>query len=199
MTACLLFARHYRRGDGETRATQERPFRMNAPSPAVAPLNQSLEFGRIMGITGSGAVARLFKVAGGAEDNRVTIGRLVGVTVDTSLIVGVVVRMHVSPPDQGDDEAGSLVADIDFMGEIKAYGTAEASFQRGVSAYPTIGNLVSRLGTGDVATIHRIEKGETIEVGRLRLDPTVPAYINFEELLRKHFAVVGTTGVGFSF
>ena len=169
---------------------------MNAPSPALAPVDQSPELGRIMGITGSGAIARLFKAAGSAEDFRVTIGRLVGVTVDTSLIVGVVVRMHISPPDEGDDGAGSLVADIDFMGEIKAYGTADASFQRGVSAYPTIGNLVSRLDTGDVATIHRIEKGETIEIGRLRLDPTVPAYVNFEELLRKHFAVVGTTGVG---
>jgi uncharacterized protein len=170
---------------------------MNAPNASPAPVESKRpDLGRIMGITGAGATARLFKVEGPQEDTRVTIGRLVGIGVDTSLIVGAVVRMKVSPPDPGDDNSGSLVADIDFMGEIKNYGTPDASFQRGVSTYPTIGNTVSRLGTGDVATIHRIDNGETIEVGRLRLDPTVPAYVNFEELLRKHFAVVGTTGVG---
>ena len=174
---------------------------MDAPNPhpkrpEPGRERQSPDLGKIIGITGAGAIARLFKAEAATEDARLTIGRLVGVTVDSSLIVGVVVRLNVSPPDAGDAGAGSLVADIDFMGEIKAYGTGEAAFQRGVSSYPTIGNHVSRLGTDDVAVIHRIENGETIEVGRLRLDPTVPAYINFEELLRKHFAVVGTTGVG---
>jgi len=166
---------------------------MDGPAPDR---KRGPDLGRIIGITGSGAIARLFKAEASDDESRVTIGRLVGITAETSLIVGVVVRMSVSPPDAEDIESGSLVTDIDFMGEIKNYGAPEASFQRGVSTYPTIGNHISRLLTDDIATIHHIGDGETIEVGRLRLDPTVPAYVNFEELLRKHFAVVGTTGVG---
>jgi DNA helicase HerA-like ATPase len=162
----------------------------------AADLNSAGQLGRIVGVTGSGAVARLFKVENEDGDRRVTIGRLVGVTVDASLIVGVVVRMNVSAPDADDHRSGSLVADIDFMGEIKNYGSPKALFQRGVSTYPTIGNHIVRLAQGDIAVIHHIAGGETIEVGRLRLDATVPAYVNFEDLLRKHFAVVGTTGVG---
>jgi uncharacterized protein len=167
---------------------------MNAPAADIKP---APDLGRIIGINGSGAIARLFKSeATAGEEQRITIGRLVGITAEASLIVGAVVRMSVSPPDADDALSGSLVIDIDFMGEIKNYGTQQAAFQRGVSTYPTIGNHISRLATGDVAIIHHISDGETIDVGRLRLDPTVPAYINFEELLRKHFAVVGTTGVG---
>jgi DNA helicase HerA-like ATPase len=166
---------------------------MDGPAPDR---KRGPDLGRIIGITGSGAIARLFKAEASDDESRVTIGRLVGITAETSLIVGVVVRMSVSPPDAEDIESGSLVTDIDFMGEIKNYGAPAASFQRGVSTYPTIGNDISRLLTDDIATIHHIGDGETIEVGRLRLDPTVPAYVNFEELLRKHFAVVGTTGVG---
>ena len=48
----------------------------------------------------------------------------------------------------------------------------------------------------ELGLIHKIAAGETIEVGTLQLDQSLPAYINFEELLRKHFAVLGTTGVG---
>ena len=176
---------------------------MNAVAPdltVAAPVHagQHPALGRIIAITGAGAIARLLKTANTADENdRMTIGRLIGVRIETSLVVGVVVRMKVAPPD-GDStpEDSSLVVDIDFMGEIRAYDSAKPSFQRGVSNYPTIGNTVSRLATGDVAIIHDIGDGETIDVGRLRLDPAVPAFINFEELLRKHFAVVGTTGVG---
>ena len=156
------------------------------------------DLGRVVTVNGGGAHARLFKssAVAVAGDGGLTIGRLVGIRVESSLVVGVVVSMTVSTPDPGDDDVGHLVAAVDFMGEIKRYGTEAAAFQRGVSNYPTIGNLIRRLQTADVAVIHRIESGDTIEVGRLRLDNSVPALINFEDLLRKHFAVLGTTGVG---
>ena len=154
--------------------------------------------GRIITVTGAGAIARLFK-NGPAEDPdkpTLTIGRLVGISSDGSLIVGVVVRMSVSPADPGEDVDGDLIAEIDFMGEIRRHRTDQAFFQRGVSSYPAIGDKIASMQTDDISIIHRIDKGETIEVGRLRLDASVPAYVNFEELLRKHFAVLGTTGVG---
>ncbi len=91
---------------------------------------------------------RLFKANTADTDSAVTIGRLVGIAADTSLIVGAVVRMSVSPPAADDHESGSLVAEIDFMGEIKNYTTDDPSFQRGVSTYPTIGNIIQRLGLG---------------------------------------------------
>jgi DNA helicase HerA-like ATPase len=157
-----------------------------------------IELGRVTTVTGAGATARLFRDAQHKDDDdlTLTIGRLVGVRADDALIVGVVVRMVVSFPDAHEPDAGDLVADIDFMGEIRHPGRADANFQRGVSSYPRIGDGVSRLGSGDISLIHRIDRGDTVEVGRLRLDSSIPAYVNFEELLRKHFAVLGTTGVG---
>jgi hypothetical protein len=168
------------------------------PSGQVAADPEQVDLGRITAISGSGAHARLLAaaIAETMEETRLTIGRLVGISVGASLVVGVVARMSVSPPEPGAEDASALVAEIDFMGEIRHYGSERASFQRGISNYPIIGSRVTRLATGDIAVIHRIDDGETIEIGRLKLDPTVPAYINFEEMLRKHFAVVGTTGVG---
>jgi DNA helicase HerA-like ATPase len=160
-----------------------------------------IELGRIVNVTGSGASARLFKdrPIEESEEAALTIGKLVGIRSDDSLIVGVVVRVHVQPPEadeKAEEDAGDLVADIDFMGEIRRYHTEQAFFQRGVSNYPMIRDRISRLHSDDISLIHSIDAGETVEVGHLRLDASVPAYINFEELLRKHFAVLGTTGVG---
>src|SRR5262249_22097324 len=64
------------------------------------------------------------------------------------------------------------------------------------SKSPTRGDRMSGLPGAEPGRIHHIADGETIEVGRLQLDDAIPAYINFEELLRKHFAILGTTGVG---
>ena len=126
--------------------------------------------GRITTVSGSGASARLFKNATGQEQpDSLTIGRLVGLHVESSLVVGVVTSMTMSMPEPGDDESGHLVAAIDFMGEIKNYDTDTATFQRGVSNYPTIGDAVSRLQTADIAVIHRIDTGDTIDVGGVRI------------------------------
>src|SRR5437868_2429057 len=158
----------------------------------------AVELGRIVTVTGAGATARLFHDSREEldDENSLTIGRLVGVRSLDSLIVGVVVRMVVSTPEAHEQDVGNLVADIDFMGEIRHHNSPRAYFQRGVSNYPKIGDRVGRLATADISLIHRIDKGETVEVGRLRLDSSVPAYLHFEELLRQHVAVLGTTGVG---
>jgi len=96
----------------------------------------------------------------------------------------------------GVSAGGAMSSEIDFMGEVREYGTEKAYFQRGVSDYPVIGAPVVRLRSEDITVVHRIHGAETINVGVLRLDETIPAYINFQELLRKHFAILGTTGVG---
>ena len=36
----------------------------------------------------------------------------------------------------------------------------------------------------------------TIDIGTLQQDQSIPAYINVDDMVRKHFAVFGTTGVG---
>ena len=73
----------------------------------------------------------------------------------------------------------------------KPDGTAAALFQRGVTDYPTTGDRLAIVGTAELELIHAIGGSDTIEVGRLQLDRSIPAYVNFDELLRKHFAILG--------
>jgi DNA helicase HerA-like ATPase len=159
--------------------------------------NDGTQVGEIIGLRGGSATARLSAAAvrEAGESERLTIGRLVGIRSERSLVVGTVVRMSAGSPDKN-DVAGEMSADIDFMGEVRNYGEANSYFQRGISDYPLIGNGVHRLRSDDVGVVHRIAGAETIDVGRLRLDDTIPALINFQDLLSKHFAILGTTGVG---
>jgi DNA helicase HerA-like ATPase len=155
------------------------------------------ELGFVVSVTGARAGVRLYKRSSEDGDgSRVTIGRLVAINTGASRIVGVITRVSVSEPEPGVERGGFILADVDFLGEIKQAGTDQALFQRGVTDYPTIGDSMTPLIRDELGLIHHVAASETIEVGRLQLDDTIPAYINFDELLRKHFAILGTTGVG---
>jgi len=153
--------------------------------------------GFVVSVGGSRAAARLLQPAseGTRNNSRLTIGRMIAVRTETSRVIGVITSLTAS---SAADEAGgsSLVAEIDMLGEIRKHGTPEAFFQRGISDYPTIGAPLAEVSSEELALIHRIAGGATIDVGRLQLDSSIPAYVNFDELLQKHFAVLGTTGVG---
>jgi len=151
------------------------------------------ELGFVLSVTGSRAIVRLNGRAEAGPEARVTIGRLIGIDTPRSRAIGVVAEL--AAPGSGDLQSG-LSAEVDLLGEIMAHGTPGAYFQRGVSEYPAVGDGIHLLDREDIGLIHSIEGGETINVGHLHMDAEVPAYINFDELLHKHFAVLGTTGVG---
>ena len=156
------------------------------------------DIGFIVSVGGSQAVARLVNPPrqAGASHHRLTIGRLAAVRTQSSLVIGVIARLTVSPTGSDDKDGPSLAAEIDLLGEIRNHGTPKAFFQRGVTDYPTIGDRIIEVGAAELTLIHSITHGETIGVGTLQLDGSIPAYVNFDELLSKHFAILGTTGVG---
>jgi len=156
--------------------------------------------GCVTSLTGSSAVVAIdtnHNLAG-CDASRLSIGRLISVTVGSSRVIGVIKSMS-EPHVTFDDAHGhsrQRVAQIDFVGELRPTETNGFRFQRGVTNYPTIGDDAWTIITEDLRTIHRITDSETIEIGRLQQDSSVPAYINLDDLLTKHFAILGTTGVG---
>ncbi len=128
--------------------------------------------------------------------NRLSIGRLIGITVGESRVIGVINSMTEHSSGRGGDSGVHRTANIDFVGEIQPNESGNLKFQRGVTNYPTIGDQASTIIGEDLQAVHQITDSETIEVGTLQQDSAVSAYVNFKDMLTKHFAVLGTTGVG---
>jgi DNA helicase HerA-like ATPase len=87
------------------------------------------------------------------------------------------------------------VASVDLLGEI-LNAADKAKFQRGVTNYPTIGDSVDLITSQELRTIYAPTGSDQINVGFLQQDRSVVAYVDIEEMLSKHFAVLGSTGVG---
>jgi DNA helicase HerA-like ATPase len=88
------------------------------------------------------------------------------------------------------------VGRVDLLGEIVADPSGHGRFQTGIMAYPKIGNSVVAIGREQLQVVFGLADPDTIEVGRLQQDTAIAATVNVEEMVRKHFAIVGSTGSG---
>jgi DNA helicase HerA-like ATPase len=166
----------------------------NPPSAAPAaarPARESL--GRVIAVSGSEVTIGLSSAPSGM---RPTVGKFLGVISGPSIIVGMITEIS-ERPQHDQDTACRSVAKIDLVGEIRANAAGAPFFQRGISEYPMIGEPAMMMGDRELRLIYNGGAHlTTADVGVLQQDQSIPAHIDIDQLVSKHFAVLGTTGVG---
>src|SRR3982075_3018362 len=123
---------------------------------------------------------------------RAAVGRFISIRCATSTIVAMITEVSCEDLPSSDNYIAS--ASVDLLGEIS--GGERPKFQRGVTNYPTIGDAVDLITAEDLRTVYAPSGSDQINVGTLQQDRSVIAYVDVEEMLSKHFAVLGSTGVG---
>jgi len=123
---------------------------------------------------------------------RGTVGKFVSIRCASSTIVAMITDITSENMQTSDTFIAS--AGVDLLGEI--LGGDRPKFQRGVTHYPTIGDTVELITSQELRTVYAPSGSDQINVGTLQQDRSVIAYVDVEEMLSKHFAVLGSTGVG---
>ncbi len=158
-----------------------------APSAAAAGL-----MGHVQSVSGSQVSIGL---AGRQHGAGLTVGKFVKIGSGKALIVGVIADVAVQPAAAAEQDLRAM-ARVDLMGEIDARDGGPIRFRRGVTTYPTIGDPVAPLSGDEMKIIFDGSGAKSIKVGQLQQDRTIDVRIDINEMLSKHFAVLGTTGVG---
>lgn len=151
-------------------------------------------FGKVISVRGSGARVGLLPSSRLVPSAvRATVGRFISIRTASSTIIAIITE--VSSENLADTDEHIAVASVDLLGEILP-GPLRPKFQRGVTNYPTIGDAVELISSQDLRIVYEPSGSDQINVGTLQQDPSVVAYVDIEEMLSKHFAVLGSTGVG---
>jgi DNA helicase HerA-like ATPase len=83
------------------------------------------------------------------------------------------------------------------VGEIRQDArTSKPAFDRGIHTYPAVGAWTYEVLRSELTTIYDYGGDETIIVGRLSQEASIEATLRVQDLLQKHFAILGTTGCG---
>jgi DNA helicase HerA-like ATPase len=146
--------------------------------------------GRTVSVAGSSATIELNSGALRTKDaDAATVGKFLGIVSGTTVIVGMVTLVSEQP-----GVSAASVAHIDLFGELKQKN-GMPSFSRGVTEYPVIGEPALLMTSDELRLIYTAIK-HSAQIGALHQDSKIPAVIDIDELLTKHFAILGTTGVG---
>jgi hypothetical protein len=129
----------------------------------------------------------------GLSEVRATVGRFISIRCANSVIVAMITEVSCENLPTSDHYVAS--ASVDLLGEILG-GPERPKFQRGVTNYPTIGDEVDLITNQELRTVYAPSGSDQIDIGTLQQDRSVTAYVDVEEMLNKHFALVGSTGVG---
>ena len=133
---------------------------------------------------------------GGDKSESWSIGHLVTIVHGSARLVGVVCELTAANHVWRETESNIAHVKIELTGEICDDHLGQPRFFRGIRSYPDLGAVAHRIRARDLAAIYAFNGSEGIEIGRLSQDESIPAIISVNELVTRHFAVIGSTGVG---
>ena len=125
------------------------------------------------------------------------IGDLVKMPTSRSVAFGMISSLEIRNPSSSPPAAtDQRVLEIDLFGEGIYTEDGEFKFQRGISIYPSLGTEIRETTHLELAQIYAKPSESNVLIGSLYQDSELPAYLLVDDLLGKHFAVLGTTGTG---
>ena len=170
---------------------------MQQPQPAAdgAATASGDPIGRIVSVTGSQAIVLL-----NHEDHngnqRAELGTVMNIHTPTSILLGLVSALSIPVPSQEEGVPEVRIAELELVGELTKSEDGVGAFRRGVSNYPSIGDTVHQARAEELRGAYLCSSDKAVRIGTLRQDSSIPAMVQVDELLSKHFAILGSTGTG---
>ncbi len=145
-----------------------------------------------------GARATIAAYADG-EDNALnglwTVGRMISINLKETRTVGLVYGINQPQHGWREDEPNAIEVSVELIGEVRDVD-GRPVFDRGITIYPNIGAISHRIRARDLEAVYDLGGKNSVRVGNLSQDDGIAACIAIDDTLNRHFAVVGTTGVG---
>ena len=169
-----------------------------APAPAKSSSAQLGAIGAVAEIAGSGSQIRmnseaLLSIQSHADPSVAMSGQVgsqVKMVVGNAWLIANVRTLRAS-------ETGDLVANVDFLGEGTKDSAGKLShFRRGVTRYPIPGAQVMPVTTDDLRAVFAASDEPHIEIGTVYPTDDIRGALYVDQMLSKHFAVLGSTGTG---
>lgn len=172
-----------------------------------------LKIGRVVEVSGAkivgaleGTIDDLYRTYKSRRYTIGQIGSIVKIETGDKIVFGVVTALRMTEiPSNAENDTRAVESlpdakwlEIDLFGEALRTGLEDGKFdfQRGVATYPLPGQSIFVTTVVDLENIYSKPDEPSIHIGSLSQASSLPVHLLIDELLGKHFAVLGTTGSG---
>jgi DNA helicase HerA-like ATPase len=151
--------------------------------------------GRVVSTASSQIIILLDGTA--AMPSPVEMGCLVSVRSPHATVYGIVEGLSTPMPMQSAEGRELKVAEIGLLGEVPDDAIhGSRAFRRGVSQLPSLDAIVHLATEKDTAIVYALDNRNAVSVGTVHQNTSVLARVSVNDMLGKHFAMLGTTGTG---
>lgn len=134
------------------------------------------------------------KVSADAASGRLHIGSVVRIKVGDNLVYGSIRSVSLETDSDGNLQP---LLEMEFLAQAERdERSGNITAQRGISSHPMPGDPVYRTSDDDLSLLFSAGGKEHFTVGTVYPTHRVPATILTEQLMTRHFAVLGSTGTG---
>ena len=174
--------------------------------------NDILRIGRVIEVHGSktvgeleASISDLYRTHRSRKYAVGQVGSIVKIESGDLLIFGVVTSLRmVEIVEKGSgaviraESSNAKWIEIELLGQGSKTGLDEVdfTFERGISTYPLPGQPIYLATIEELRRIYAKPDKATVQVGTVSQARGLPVHLLLDELLGKHFAVLGTTGSG---
>lgn len=123
------------------------------------------------------------------------VGQMISVKTIHARVVVMIQDIRTEKVSWQDEQSNVVIVNGDILGEVYE-SPAGLIFKRGLRQYPPMGSIAHRMRGQDLECIFDLGSKKKIEVGSISQDDHLPAYVAVDDILSRHVAIVGTTGVG---
>lgn len=170
-----------------------------------------LRIGRVIEVNGSRTIGELeasvddlYRTYKSRKYTIGQVGSIVKIESGDLLIFGIVISLRMEETDStqanttGRTESSAKWIEIELFGQGHKTGLGEAEFhfERGISTYPLPGQAIYLATVEELRRIYAKPDKPTIKVGSVAQARGLPVHLLTNELLGRHFAILGTTGSG---
>lgn len=159
--------------------------------------HKPIEVGRVLTIGSSTVrVAINRQIIAKNQLHLAQLGSVLKILTRNTIVIGVISSLEVGGLDD-EGMPNGCYAELNIMGEITVNpGSSQPKFYRGVRVYPVIHQPVQTMSNKDLQLVFSTGNSPSIAVGRLQQDSSIVARVKTNDLLSKHFAIIGSTGSG---
>jgi len=125
-----------------------------------------------------------------------SVGHLISIVYQQARLVSVVCELSTADRRWNEGDSNVAYVKVELNGEIVDGDDGAPRFFRGIRSYPALGSVAHRIRADDLKAIYAFRGVDGVEIGTLTQNPSLAAVVSVEELVTRHFAVIGSTGVG---
>jgi uncharacterized protein len=174
--------------------------RVNSPLRPETETTEAVVLGHVVSVSGALITAALRNVAAEEQaeiDKGIRMGAMVKIALPATTVFGTVNALTTEYGDLGGEVVARRLVTIGLIGESTEVGPARRmQFRRGVSMYPVLGDAVCTVRASDRKQVYAPPGSASVRIGSVWDDQTLPALVATDDLLAKHFAILGSTGSG---